>query len=198
MDVVSMGPTGYLIVGDRTLLRDFVPEDVERFIYWQTHGEWRQYDAPWEGFGDHLPPVQEEKIRGHFLKLGQSDQPLPRGRAMICLREDHTPLGTVNRYGDPRFPAVYYIGINICEDRFINQGLGTEAFSLWIDYLFDNSSAHKIECHTWSLNPRMVRVAEKLGFKYEGRERELVQWQGEWQDRIRYGMLRSEWQKINN
>ena len=35
-----MRPTGYLIVGDWTLLRDFAPEDVERFIYWQTHGEW--------------------------------------------------------------------------------------------------------------------------------------------------------------
>jgi RimJ/RimL family protein N-acetyltransferase len=192
MEEVPMQSTGHLIVGDRTLLRDFAPEDVERFIDWQSHGEWRQYDAPWES-GDQLSPEQEEKIRAFFLQLGQGDQPVPRGRAMICLREDLTPLGTVNRYRDSRFKDVFYIGISICEDRYLNHGLGSEAFSLWVDYQFENSTVHKIECHTWSLNPRMMHVAEKLGFQLEGRERELIQWQEQWQDRWRYGMLRSEW-----
>jgi RimJ/RimL family protein N-acetyltransferase len=118
---------------------------------------------------------------------------MPRPGAMICTRVDHIPIGTVNRYGDTRLPDVFYIGISICEDRYLNQGLGIEAISLWIDYLFENSTVHKIECHTWSLNPRMMRLAEKLGFVKEGVERELICWQAQWQDRIRYGLLRREW-----
>jgi len=39
----------------------------------------------------------------------------------------------------------------------------------------------------------MMHVAEKLGIRLEGRERELVQWQDQWQDRLRYGLLRREW-----
>jgi RimJ/RimL family protein N-acetyltransferase len=182
-----------LIAGERVALRDRHISDVDRFVAWQTRGEWRRYDAPWEGFGDTLTREQEEKIRSHFTKLVSSELPEPRVNAMIVLRDENRLIGWVNRYGTERFPDVYYVGINICEDACLNQGLGTEALRLWVSYLFTGSTVHKIECHTWSLNPRMVRVAEKLGFREEGRERELIQWQGEWQDRIRFGMLRQEW-----
>lgn len=36
------------------ILRDQLPSDVDRFVYWQTHGEWLEFDAPWEGFGETL------------------------------------------------------------------------------------------------------------------------------------------------
>lgn len=185
-----------LITGDRVLLRDRSPNDVDRFIYWQTHGEWLQYDAPWEGFGDTLTPEQESKIRSHFLDQTRKEGQVPRQGAMIALQEKGILLGTVNRYGNSRFPKVYYIGINICDNTYLNVGLGTEALTLWIDYLFENSTIHKIECHTWSINPRMIHLAEKLGFHHEGCERELIQWQGEWHDRIRYGILRDEWKNL--
>jgi RimJ/RimL family protein N-acetyltransferase len=177
-----------LAIGEQVYLRDRQAADVDRFVYWQTHGEWLQYDAPWA-------PQQEQKMRAHFMKLTHGDLPVPRTGAMIALKNGHQLIGTVNRYGNDRFPGVYYIGISICEDAYLNRGLGTEALGLWIDYLFGISTVHKIECHTWSLNPRMVHVAEKLGFTFEGLERELVQWQGVWQDRLRYGMLREEWKK---
>ena len=187
-----------LIMGKRVALRDRLISDSDRFVDWQTRGEWLQYDAPWETFGDSLTPEQEEKIRSRFIKLTRGELPNPRKGAMIVLRDGNRLLGSVNRYGSERFPDVYYIGINICEDSYLNRGLGTETLGLWVNYLFEQSTAHKIECHTWSLNPRMIRVAEKLGFRYEGRERELIQWQGQWQDRIRFGLLRREWENIKD
>jgi RimJ/RimL family protein N-acetyltransferase len=189
-----------LITGKRVVLRDRLISDVDRFIAWRTQGEWLRYDAPWEAFGDSLTPEQEEKIRSHFMKLACEELPDPRKGAMIILRDGNRLTGWVNRYVSERFPEIFYIGINICEDACLNQGLGTEALRLWVNYLFEQSTVHKIECHTWSLNPRMMHVAEKLGFRCEGRERELIQWQGVWQDRIRYGLLREEWEDrpINN
>ena len=59
----------------------------------------------------------------------------------------------------------------------------------WRDY----SDIHRISLDTWSFNPRMIRVAQKLGFVYEGAQREMQQWQGEWLDLLHFGMLRSEW-----
>jgi RimJ/RimL family protein N-acetyltransferase len=38
----------------------------------------------------------------------------------------------------------------------------------------------------------MIHVAEKLGFVYEGAQRELIEWQGERLDLVHYGMLRRE------
>jgi RimJ/RimL family protein N-acetyltransferase len=119
---------------------------------------------------------------------------VPRKRATIATLEGE-PLGWVSRYGDERFPEACLVGISIGEDAYLNRGIGTEALGLWVDYLFSNSSIHRIGLDTWPLNPRMVRVAEKLGFVYEGTERELIEWQGDRLDRIHFGMLRKEWEE---
>jgi RimJ/RimL family protein N-acetyltransferase len=88
---------------------------------------------------------------------------------------------------------VWYVGIDICEDDDLGRGFGTEAFGLWIDYLFLHSEVHRLGLDTWSFNPRMKRVAEKLGLVYEGAERELREWQGQRLDLVHYGLLRREW-----
>jgi RimJ/RimL family protein N-acetyltransferase len=67
---------------------------------------------------------------------------------------------------------------------------------LWVNHLFANSEYHKLCLDTWSFNPRMMRVAEKAGFLYEGRQREIQYWQGEWLDLMHYGMLREEWEHM--
>jgi RimJ/RimL family protein N-acetyltransferase len=180
--------------GERVILRDRLPSDVASYLRWQTHGEWRLYDAPWED--EHVPRMaeEEEAFRARFLEKCWQELPKPRKRATIATLEGEA-LGWVNRYGNERFPDAYLVGIDICEDAYLNQGIGTEALGLWIGYLFANSDVHRIGLDTWLFNERMMRVAEKLGFVREGAERELIQWQGEWLDRVHFGMLRKEWEK---
>ena len=184
-----------LKTGQRISLRDRLVSDVDRYLFWMTHGEWRHYDAPWEGIYQRLSPEQEAKFRDGFLEQCRAEQPTPRQRVILATRAEDFPLGWVSRYGEDRFPDVAYLGISICDDAYLDRGLGTEALQLWVDYLFESGKFRKLELHTWSLNPRMCRVAEKLGFRAEGRERELIQWRAEWQDRLRFGMLRREWGK---
>jgi RimJ/RimL family protein N-acetyltransferase len=181
--------------GERIILRDRLPSDVESYLRWQTSGEWRLYDAPWEDA--HVPTTaeEEEAFRARFLEKCQQELPVVRKRATIITLEGK-PLGWVNRYGDESFPEAYRVGIDVCEDAYLNQGIGTEALGLWIGYLFSNSDIHRIGLDTWSFNGRMMRVAEKLGFVREGAERELIQWQGEWLDRVHFGMLRREWEDL--
>lgn len=176
----------------RIMLRDMLPEDVDAFLRWQTNGEWRLLDAPWEGILHSLSPSLAEGFCKRFLEARKEPLQTPRKRVVIAL-PDSTPIGTVSRYGSDLFQDIFYLGIDICEDTYLNQGLGTLALGEWRDYLFLKSKAHKLELHTWSFNPRMIRVAEKLGFKYEGTERELVEWQGARLDRLRFGLLRVEW-----
>ena len=189
-----MDETAIFARKDEILLRDFRLSDEDSFVRWQTIGEWRYFDAPWEGILQSLSPEQEIKIRNRFKELVSAKPEKLCKRACISL-SDGTSIGYINRYGNQRFPSVYFVGINICEDQFLNLGYGTIALQLWIEYLFQNSAARKIEIHTWSLNPRMIRVAENLGFTHEGTERELIRWQGVWQDRLRFGLLRPEWEQ---
>jgi RimJ/RimL family protein N-acetyltransferase len=165
---------------------------VERFLYWQTHGSWREHDAPWERELRDLSELRLEALRRRFLEGCGLDHDTPRHRAMITT-QDGRLLGWVSRYPHRRRPEQWCIGIAICEDEHLNRGAGTEALRLWISYLFSTSDVHRIGLDTWSSNPRMMRVAEKLGFAYEGAERELVEWQGHRLDWLHYGLLRREW-----
>jgi RimJ/RimL family protein N-acetyltransferase len=180
--------------GKRVVLRDRLPSDVECYLRWQTRGEWRLYDAPWENEDVPRTAEEEEAFRERFLEKCRRELSVPRRRATIA-RLEGEPLGWVNRYGDKDLPA-YRVGIDICEDVYLNQGIGTEALGLWVDYLFSNSDVHRIGLDTWSFNGRMMRVAEKVGFVLEGAERELMLWQGQRLDLVHFGMLREEWKAV--
>ena len=193
---MDLSTSPILATGRRVCLRDRIPSDVDAFLGWQIQGQWRLFDAPWEGVRTTFSDAEETRFRQRFLEGLAEDLPSPRKRAVILSLDDR-PVGWVIRYGEQRFPDTWMIGIDICEDDQLEQGLGTEALGLWVDYLFTNSSIHRIGLDTWSFNPRMLRVAEKLGFTPEGAQREVLQWQGQWLDMLHYGMLREEWEKRN-
>jgi len=180
--------------GDRIVLRDRFPSDVARFIYWQTHGEWRLLDAPWEGVQTSLTTVQEVKLRTQFLESCVEELPSPRETTIVA-NKDNRPIGWVSRYGEDRTPDTWMVGIDICDDDMLNRGFGTEALGLWVNYLFANSTIYHIGLDTYSFNPRMSHVAEKLGFIHESVQREVLQWDGQWLDLIHFGMLRADWEE---
>ena len=188
------GNSEIVAVGKKVILRDRRASDVDRFVYWQTHGEWRLLDAPWETLREHLAPDEEAKIRQNFSESCSEAPPTPRKRAMIVTADDRL-IGFVNRYPHERFPDLFLLGIRIGEDDFLSRGYGTEALQLWVEYMFDNSAVHRIGAATWSFNPRAIALLSKTGFTHEGTERELIEWQGQWQDRLYFGILRQEWEK---
>lgn len=184
---------GILTTGMHVLLRDRVTEDVETYLRWMTSGAWRHLDAPWEGVRESMDEKTTNEMREKILKLYEQELPQPRAFAFVVTR-DGRPIGTVNRYKRGSQRGEWCLGISICEDDHLNRGLGTEALTLWVDYLFGHSDIHRLAIETWSFNPRMARVAEKVGFRIEGRLREAQEWQGEWLDKLQYGLLRQEWE----
>jgi RimJ/RimL family protein N-acetyltransferase len=136
-----------------------------------------------------------DRVRQSFLEACDEMPSDPRSQAIIAT-SDGIPIGWVRRYGESRFPDSWSIGIGIGEDDRLGQGYGSAALKLWIDYLFRTSTIHRLALATYSFNQRMLRVAEKVGFRHEGTERGLVHWDGHWQDRVRYAMLRHEWEMM--
>jgi RimJ/RimL family protein N-acetyltransferase len=181
-----------LCSGESTILRDARPEDTDHYVRWIRSGEWREFDAPWERLAAN---TNTYLLRDNFEQRFLLDRKLPRAKLIIATSDDH-PIGWVNRYVEPRFSDFWLVGICICEDQYLGQGLGREALKLWINYLFENSEIHRIGLATYSFNPRMIRVAERLGFEHEGTDRQIINWRGQWLDRLHYGMLRSEWEAL--
>jgi RimJ/RimL family protein N-acetyltransferase len=188
-----MNPQGTALArGKSVVLRDRLPSDADSYLRWQVSGEWRWFDAPWEGVRTFATPEEVEAFRERFRESCSQVPCIPRERATIATREDR-PLGWVTRYAKERYQDVWYVGIDICEDDYLGHGIGTEALGLWVDYLFLHSDVRRIGLDTWSFNARMMRVAEKLCFVYEGAERELIEWQDQRLDLVHYGLLRREW-----
>ena len=183
---------GVLARGSLVLLRDRVPEDVETYLRWMTSGEWRYLDAPWEGVRESLDEKSTHEMREKILKLYEQPLPEPRTFAFVTTL-DGAPIGRVSRYDRGSQKHEWCVGIDICVDDYLNRGFGSEALALWIDYLFGSSDIHRLALETWSFNPRMARVAEKVGFQREGTLREAQEWQGEWLDKLQFGLLRQEW-----
>jgi tRNA (cmo5U34)-methyltransferase len=181
---------GYLVI-----LRGWLPSDIDPFIRWLAHGEWRLLDAPWEGFRSETTAEQEERDREWFMRQLEGGDESWLNRRAVVVTPNNIPVGWVNRYDKQDNPHVCFVGIDICEDAYLNRGLGTEALQLWVNHIFSTSDVHKIGLETWSFNPRMIRVAEKAGFVREGCQREIRQWRGEWLDLVQFGMLREEWEE---
>ena len=175
-------------------LRRCIPDDFQTYLYWQSNGEWLQYDAPWEADNAIQTPDGIERYRTKFMKRCEEDQSSPFRRATIINNQDK-PVGWVSRYVDNNNNTNWYVGIDICENDYMNKGIGTEALLLWINYLFEESDIHKVSLNTWSYNKRMIHVAEKIQMIKEGIEREKRQWKNNWIHRYHFGILRDEWRK---
>jgi len=182
-----------LISGSKVMLRDRLPTDVDSILRWTLTGEHRIYDAPWEGKHDSLTNEQIDKFKEGFLKQFEKDLPDVRGNAIIATL-DNIPIGSLNRYFANDIQDAPFLGISIMDDSYLNQGYGTEAFRLWVDYHFRNSEASRIGAETWSFNPRAIRILEKIGFTLEGTQREMRVWKGKKLDKLLFGMLRREWE----
>lgn len=106
---------------------------------------------------------------------------------------DGTFIGTVGCYWIDKNTDWLETGIVIYDPTYWNGGYGTEAYKLWIDYLFDHTALHRLGMSTWSGNYRMMKVAKHIGMQGEARIRQARQVDGQYCDAIKMGILRSEW-----
>ncbi|MBM3463023.1 MAG: GNAT family N-acetyltransferase [Armatimonadetes bacterium] len=60
------------------------------------------------------------------------------------------------------------IGLLVGERRFWNQGYGSEAIELMVNFAFEELRLHRIEARVLTHNTRAQRVFEKCGFVREG------------------------------
>jgi RimJ/RimL family protein N-acetyltransferase len=180
------------IPGERVLLRDPRPDDMDARLRWVTvEREWGYWDAPWEG-NEPVSPDRVEEVRRRMTEDVAKPLPTPRSQLYVE-RIDGPLLGWVNHYGLDLNKRITSVGVDICESAFWGQGLGTEALQLWVGYLFTSLDLCRIETATWSGNERMIRCAAKCGFILEERISEAREVRGQRYDAVRFGLSREQW-----
>lgn len=176
--------------GNAVSLRRRTVADIQLFLRWRKLDcQANRFDAPWE------QPGSDDEYAAKAVMAIEREAAGRITRAMIVDAEGQA-IGSVNAYGDKGCQESRNVGIAIYEDFRLGRGLGTEALGLWVGYLFAAQALHRVGLETWSFNPRMVRLAEKVGFRFEGMEREVRFWEGQWLDKLHYGLLASEWRDL--
>ena len=92
--------------------------------------------------------------------------------------------------------GIYEIGYFI-KPKYWAQGYGTEMAGALIKYLFANSNIHKVIASCNSNNHVSENIMIKLGMKKEGYFRKVRFKNNRWEDEIRYGLLKKEWDQEN-
>src|SRR5690606_2686356 len=88
---------------------------------------------------------------------------------------------------------VAWLAIGIGDSAYWGKSYGRDALHLIIRYAFDELGVYRINLNVISYNTRAIRLYEKTGFVYEGRQRQAVCRQGQRYDLVFYGLLRDEY-----
>ena len=81
----------------------------------------------------------------------------------------------------------YWLG-----ESYWGNGYMTEVINVVVPYAFETFELHRLEACQFGWNPASGKVLEKAGFRLEGCLREAIYKDGEYTDRLIYGLLRAE------
>ncbi|MFC7420962.1 GNAT family N-acetyltransferase [Iodobacter arcticus] len=113
----------------------------------------------------------------------------------IRRKEDRALLGAISLFAilpEHRAELGYWIG-----RPFWGKGYASEAGHAILEFGFTELKLTRIHAEHLARNPASGRVMEKLGFTQEGVLRQhAIKW-GKPEDKVCRGILRGEWQKIN-
>lgn len=112
----------------------------------------------------------------------------------IYIRTGWRPIGTAGINEMDHQHGVAGFGIMIGEKDCWDQGYGTEATRLVLDYAFNVLGLHNVRLTVYDFNHRGVRAYEKAGFKVIGRRRQALRLGHERHDMILMDALATEFE----
>ena len=119
-----------------------------------------------------------------------------QGTQYVARLSNHVAIGIVDYEVRIKnsMSGIFEIGYFI-KPEYWGFGYGTEMSVAIIDYLFQNYNIHKIVASCNCNNSSSENIMKKLGMSYEGKLRKTRFKNGNWDDEIKYGLLREEWNR---
>ncbi|ADV68197.1 GNAT family N-acetyltransferase [Deinococcus maricopensis] len=160
---------------------------LHRWLHAERNAAWRAWDGPYFHVEDARPPLDLST----FVEQLRTRAPSPHARIIAV---DGVCAGQVTRWSEPPASGGWWeLGIVLYDPVCWGGGLGTRALRAWTALTFQETHAHVLTLSTWSGNERMVRAAERVGFRECGRVREARWWQGRRYDSVKLDLLRRSW-----
>ncbi len=175
-----------MIQGNRVLLRAMRHSDLERMCQFNNDVE-----VELAGGGDPPIPQSLERLEAEFNSQTSSGG---RNGTAFVIEADGRCIGQCALFSHDPVGRTFELGITIGDKDYWGKGYGRESIALIVDYAFRHHNAHKVHLRVHARNERAVRAYRACGFVEEGRLRAHVWSNGEFDDLMAMGILRSEWQ----
>lgn len=147
------------LAGDRVTLRAYRESEAPMLVT-----AWA--DARWFAPKGTEPRELAERVHERIRRSGSFTE----GVIYLAIEAEGRLVGEVQArqplHGLPR--GVFELGIELFEEADRGRGLGAEAVAAITRHLFDDEQAHRVQLTTDVDNVSMRRVAERLGFTFEG------------------------------
>ena len=170
-------------------LRSRSAEDLPylyRWLHAEPNPEWQHWDGPY--FHE-----QQPKSSVSFETYAGKATVQPANPDMQVMALDGQCIGTVTRYEeDPAGGGWWELGIVIHDPAYWSGGHGTQALHQWTVRTLADTAAHVLTLSTWSGNQRMIRAAQRVGYRECARIPEARSWNGQRWDSIKLALLRHE------
>jgi len=169
------------LIGEKCYLSPVSLDDAEKYSEWVNDLEIGQFVLFTAGVYD------VDKERDALKRLMASTSIFA-----IVERDTNKVIGNCGLHDINEIHRRATFGIFIGEKTFWNQGIGTEATALILDYAFNIMNLNNISLDVVEYNHRAVKCYEKVGFKYIGKRRKYMFMAGEYHDVLIYDILASE------
>lgn len=173
------------LIGDRIYLspKGTTDEELEKFTEWMNDFQVTDYT----GRSGQITTIVSEK---EWLENSAKNKE-NRSSNIIELK-DNKLIGTIGLEHFNWIARSAVLGIFIGDKEFRNNGYGTEAIKLLLEYGFKYLNLHSIRLDLLSINERAHKCYLKCGFKDTGCSREQIFLNGKYYDKLHMDMLENE------
>lgn len=169
------------LVGKKLYLSPRSLEDAEQYTEWMNDFETTDYT----GRSHQIMTIEAEK---KYLEEKIDEEST---FAVIDIKNDKL-IGTVGLHKVNHFKRTATLGIFIGDKNYRNNGYGTEAIRLILDYGFNYLNLNNIKLDLMEFNERALACYKKCGFKEYGRRRKCEFINGKYYDTIEMDILAEE------
>ncbi|MGM0397457.1 MAG: GNAT family N-acetyltransferase [Halobacteriota archaeon] len=114
-------------------------------------------------------------------------------RLLGCVDDD--PVGMISLFAVEEDSGRAMLGAWIDPEHQGN-GYGRSMTAQMVDYAFAERRLHRLTANALATNEPSRATLESVGFEQEGRQREAYFVDGEYVDRVIYGLLRTDWDGV--
>ncbi len=177
-----------------TAIRPTAPEDAREQLRLRVAN--RGHTGPWD-------PVRDDSFyteAGQRLELDLDQRSWAAGSAyafaILDLDADARLIGRVALSNVVRGPwQNATLGYWIDKDS-LGRGHAPRAVALVLRFAFEHAGLHRVQPAIIPRNHRSVRVAEKVGFRLEGRALRYLKINGVWEDHDVYALTAEDWEAM--